>query len=114
MPSSSTGSPLPGLRFRQRFPLLALIIERFVLSLVLLFAVSIFGALALIKVLIARFGRAGYGLRLNDSAASLMSHHFSNRLNLCRWALESNLSLGGGKERGEHDKNRNLNEGQTA
>lgn len=47
MPSSSTGSPLPGLRFRQRFPLLALIIKRFVLSLVLLFAVSIliFGGL---------------------------------------------------------------------
>ena len=47
MPSSSTGNPLPGLRFRQRFPLLALIIERFVLSLVLLFAVSIliFGGL---------------------------------------------------------------------
>ncbi|MBY5806343.1 ABC transporter permease (plasmid) [Rhizobium ruizarguesonis] len=40
-------SILPGLRFRQRFPLLALILERFVLSLVLLFAVSIliFGGL---------------------------------------------------------------------
>jgi peptide/nickel transport system permease protein len=38
---------LPGLGFRQRFPLLALILERFVLSLVLLFAVSIliFGGL---------------------------------------------------------------------
>jgi peptide/nickel transport system permease protein len=38
---------LPGLRFRQRFPLLALILERFVLSLLLLFAVSIliFGGL---------------------------------------------------------------------
>ncbi|ANL49214.1 oligopeptide ABC transporter permease protein (plasmid) [Rhizobium phaseoli] len=38
---------LPGLRLRQRFPLLALILERFVLSLVLLFAVSIliFGGL---------------------------------------------------------------------
>ncbi|PDT10368.1 ABC transporter permease [Rhizobium sp. M1] len=38
---------LPGLRFRQRFPLLALILERFVLSIVLLFAVSIliFGGL---------------------------------------------------------------------
>ncbi|MGO6787704.1 ABC transporter permease [Rhizobium ruizarguesonis] len=40
-------SILPGLRFRQRFPLIALILERFVLSLVLLFAVSIliFGGL---------------------------------------------------------------------
>lgn len=40
-------SILPGLRFRQRFPLLALILERFVLSLALLFAVSIliFGGL---------------------------------------------------------------------
>ncbi|NNG69372.1 ABC transporter permease [Rhizobium laguerreae] len=40
-------SILPGLGFRQRFPLLALILERFVLSLVLLFAVSIliFGGL---------------------------------------------------------------------
>ncbi|MGO7183643.1 ABC transporter permease [Rhizobium brockwellii] len=40
-------SILPGLRFRQRFPLLALILERFVLSLLLLFAVSIliFGGL---------------------------------------------------------------------
>ncbi|MGO8121828.1 ABC transporter permease [Rhizobium ruizarguesonis] len=40
-------SILPGLRFRQRFPLLALILERFVLSLVLLFTVSIliFGGL---------------------------------------------------------------------
>lgn len=40
-------SILPGLRFRQRFPLLALILERFVLSLVLIFAVSIliFGGL---------------------------------------------------------------------
>ncbi|AHG48361.1 ABC transporter permease (plasmid) [Rhizobium leguminosarum bv. trifolii CB782] len=38
---------LPGLRFRQRFPLLALILERFVLSMILLFAVSIliFGGL---------------------------------------------------------------------
>ncbi|MEF0941485.1 ABC transporter permease [Rhizobium sp. BR 362] len=38
---------LPGLRFKQRFPLLSLIIERFLLSLVLLFAVSvlIFGGL---------------------------------------------------------------------
>ncbi len=38
---------LPGLRFRQRFPLLALILERFVLSIILLFAVSIliFGGL---------------------------------------------------------------------
>ncbi|OHV19002.1 ABC transporter permease [Rhizobium sp. RMa-01] len=38
---------LPGLRLRQRFPLLALILERFVLSIVLLFAVSIliFGGL---------------------------------------------------------------------
>ena len=32
---------LPGLRFTQRFPLLALILERCVLSLVLLFAVSL-------------------------------------------------------------------------
>ena len=40
-------SILPGLGLRQRFPLLALILERFVLSLVLLFAVSIliFGGL---------------------------------------------------------------------
>ncbi|TBE39718.1 ABC transporter permease [Rhizobium leguminosarum] len=40
-------SILPSLGFRQRFPLLALILERFVLSLVLLFAVSIliFGGL---------------------------------------------------------------------
>jgi len=40
-------SILPGLRLRQRFPLLALILERFVLSLLLLFAVSIliFGGL---------------------------------------------------------------------
>ncbi|MGR9187038.1 ABC transporter permease (plasmid) [Rhizobium leguminosarum] len=40
-------SILPGLGFRQCFPLLALILERFVLSLVLLFAVSIliFGGL---------------------------------------------------------------------
>ena len=40
-------SILPGLGFRQRFPLLALILERFVLSLALLFAVSIliFGGL---------------------------------------------------------------------
>lgn len=47
MSNSSTGTSLPGLRFRQRFPLLALIVERFVLSLVLLFAVSIliFGGL---------------------------------------------------------------------
>ncbi|CDM61178.1 MULTISPECIES: ABC transporter permease [Rhizobium] len=47
MSNPSTGTPLPGLRFRKRFPLLALIIERFVLSLVLLFAVSIliFGGL---------------------------------------------------------------------
>lgn len=41
------GSVLPGLRFKQRFPLLSLIIERCVLSIVLLFAVSIliFGGL---------------------------------------------------------------------
>ncbi|MBY3177254.1 ABC transporter permease [Rhizobium leguminosarum] len=40
-------SILPGLGFRQRFPLLALILERFLLSIVLLFAVSIviFGGL---------------------------------------------------------------------
>ncbi|MGO8246911.1 ABC transporter permease [Rhizobium johnstonii] len=40
-------SILPGLGFRQRIPLLALILERFVLSLILLFAVSIviFGGL---------------------------------------------------------------------
>ncbi|WFU04262.1 ABC transporter permease (plasmid) [Rhizobium sp. CB3171] len=38
---------LPGLRFKQRFPLLSLIVERLLLSLVLLFAVSIliFGGL---------------------------------------------------------------------
>ena len=41
------GTVLPGLRFKQRFPLLSLIIERCVLSIVLLFAVSIliFGGL---------------------------------------------------------------------
>lgn len=47
MSSPTSGDILPGLRFRQRFPLFALILERFVLSIILLFAVSIliFGGL---------------------------------------------------------------------
>ncbi|MBW9052653.1 ABC transporter permease [Rhizobium mesosinicum] len=47
MSSPTSGNILPGLRFRQRFPLLSLILERFVLSIILLFAVSIliFGGL---------------------------------------------------------------------
>ncbi|MBZ9790081.1 ABC transporter permease [Rhizobium sp. 3T7] len=47
MTNPAPSNILPGLRFRQRFPLLALILERFVLSIVLLFAVSIliFGGL---------------------------------------------------------------------
>ncbi|MBB3285603.1 MULTISPECIES: ABC transporter permease [Rhizobium] len=47
MSNSPPGTVLPGLRFKQRFPLLSLIIERCVLSIVLLFAVSvlIFGGL---------------------------------------------------------------------
>ncbi len=47
MSNSPPGTVLPGLRFKQRFPLLALIIERCVLSIILLFAVSvlIFGGL---------------------------------------------------------------------
>ncbi|RXT19805.1 ABC transporter permease [Rhizobium leguminosarum] len=47
MTNPAPSNILPGLRLRQRFPLLALILERFVLSLVLLFAVSIliFGGL---------------------------------------------------------------------
>ncbi|SCW61757.1 peptide/nickel transport system permease protein [Rhizobium mongolense subsp. loessense] len=47
MSNPPSGHVLPGLRFKQRFPLLALVLERFVLSIVLLFAVSvvIFGGL---------------------------------------------------------------------
>ncbi|WP_037150194.1 ABC transporter permease [Rhizobium freirei] len=47
MSNSPPGTVLPGLRFKQRFPLLSLIIERCLLSIVLLFAVSIliFGGL---------------------------------------------------------------------
>ncbi|SCB07902.1 ABC transporter permease [Rhizobium multihospitium] len=47
MSNSPPGTVLPGLRFKQRFPLLSLIIERCVLSIILLFAVSvlIFGGL---------------------------------------------------------------------
>ncbi|MHC2301304.1 peptide/nickel transport system permease protein [Rhizobium mongolense] len=47
MSNPSSGHILPGLRFKQRFPLLALVLERFVLSIILLFAVSvvIFGGL---------------------------------------------------------------------
>ncbi|TDW32257.1 peptide/nickel transport system permease protein [Rhizobium azibense] len=47
MSNPPSGHILPGLRFKQRFPLLALILERFVLSIILLFAVSvvIFGGL---------------------------------------------------------------------
>jgi peptide/nickel transport system permease protein len=47
MSNPPSGHILPGLRFKQRFPLLALIVERFVLSIILLFAVSvvIFGGL---------------------------------------------------------------------
>ncbi|PDT29388.1 ABC transporter permease [Rhizobium sp. L9] len=47
MTNPAPSNVLPGFRFRQRFPLLALILERFVLSIVLLFAVSIliFGGL---------------------------------------------------------------------
>ncbi|ANL68063.1 oligopeptide ABC transporter permease protein (plasmid) [Rhizobium phaseoli] len=47
MTNPAPSNILPGLRLRQRFPLLALILERFVLSIVLLFAVSIliFGGL---------------------------------------------------------------------
>lgn len=47
MSQPTSGTILPGLRFRQRFPLPALIVERFVLSIVLLLAVSvlIFGGL---------------------------------------------------------------------
>lgn len=41
MSSPSETDSLPGLRFRERFPLLALIIERLLLSLVLLLAVSV-------------------------------------------------------------------------
>jgi peptide/nickel transport system permease protein len=47
MSNSPPGIVLPGLRLKQRFPLLSLIIERCVLSIILLFAVSvlIFGGL---------------------------------------------------------------------
>ncbi|WP_337268587.1 ABC transporter permease [Oryzifoliimicrobium ureilyticus] len=47
MSSPNTDNMVPSLRFRQRFPLLALIIERLLLSIILLFAVSIliFGGL---------------------------------------------------------------------
>ena len=47
MSNPSPSTVLPGLRLKQRFPLLSLIVERFVLSLVLLLAVSIliFGGL---------------------------------------------------------------------
>ncbi|MFA1624160.1 ABC transporter permease [Rhizobium mongolense] len=47
MSNPPSGHILSGLRFKQRFPLLALILERFVLSIILLFAVSvvIFGGL---------------------------------------------------------------------
>ncbi|MGY5801050.1 ABC transporter permease [Rhizobium hainanense] len=47
MSNPPPGTVLPGLRFKQRFPLLSLIIERCVLSIILLFAVSvlIFGGL---------------------------------------------------------------------
>ncbi|ANL36583.1 MULTISPECIES: ABC transporter permease [Rhizobium] len=47
MTNPAPSNILPGLRLRQRFPLLALILERFVLSIILLFAVSIliFGGL---------------------------------------------------------------------
>ncbi|APO78103.1 oligopeptide ABC transporter permease protein (plasmid) [Rhizobium etli 8C-3] len=47
MSNPPSGHILPGLRFKQRFPLLALVVERVVLSIVLLFAVSvvIFGGL---------------------------------------------------------------------
>ncbi len=47
MSNSPPGTVLPGLRLKQRFPLLSLIIERCVLSIILLFAVSvlIFGGL---------------------------------------------------------------------
>ncbi|MBN8952851.1 MULTISPECIES: ABC transporter permease [unclassified Rhizobium] len=47
MSNQPPGTVLPGLRFKQRFPLLSLIIERCVLSIILLFAVSIliFGGL---------------------------------------------------------------------
>lgn len=47
MTNPAPSNILPGLGFRQRFPLLALILERFLLSIVLLFAVSIviFGGL---------------------------------------------------------------------
>ncbi|NEI68902.1 ABC transporter permease subunit [Rhizobium lusitanum] len=47
MSNPPSGTVLPGLRFKQRFPLLSLIIERCLLSIVLLFAVSIliFGGL---------------------------------------------------------------------
>lgn len=41
MSNPPSGHILPGLRFKQRFPLLALILERFVLSIILLVAVSV-------------------------------------------------------------------------